>query len=284
MAQGRKKNARRRGVSQRERQVAQVERQTAKAERKERIQHILVVAFAIIMALSMVIPSLASIFATNSGNAQTITDSEGNVYEIGKDGSITLVSSPTVEDIDTEFTATTSELEKKLESNAEDLETLKSLGENYTTWAYRVQRKAETDEQSTHATELFGKAREYFDKYLAIEDSNEVATSRAMTYYYTNELDTAIEGLNAILEKGDYSVAWANLGMLYETQGDTEKATEAYQKAMETDPDDAEGAHSYAESRLEAMTSSETESESGTTTINDETLGESLRDQTGVGF
>ena len=77
MAQGRKKNSRRRGVKPSERAAAQAQRQNEKAERKDRIQHILVVAFAVIMALGMLIPSLAAIFGGND-QAQQITDSEGN--------------------------------------------------------------------------------------------------------------------------------------------------------------------------------------------------------------
>ena len=121
MAQGRKKNSRRRGVKPSERAAAQAQRQNEKAERKDRIQHILVVAFAVIMALGMLIPSLAAIFGGND-QAQQITDSEGKVYEISSDGTITLISSPTVADLDAEFGPQIEELVSTLEKRGPHLQ------------------------------------------------------------------------------------------------------------------------------------------------------------------
>ncbi|MBQ6395869.1 MAG: tetratricopeptide repeat protein [Atopobiaceae bacterium] len=279
MAQGRKKNSRRRGVKPSERAAAQAQRQNEKAERKDRIQHILVVAFAVIMALGMLIPSLAAIFGGND-QAQQITDSEGNVFEISSDGTITLISSPTVADLDAEFGPQIEELVSTLEKKPGDAETLRSLADKSMTWGYRVMRKATNDEELIHANDLLSQAIGYYDSYLEGNESKEAYVSRAMCRHYMGETDAAIADLTTLLTTEDYSIAWANLGLLYEVKGDTASALDAYQKAIEADPDDADGAKSYAEnriSRINGTDSSSTPAASGS-------LEDTLRSNTGIGF
>lgn len=279
MAQGKKKNSRRRGVKPSERAAVQAQRQNEKAERKDRIQHILVVVFAVVMALGMLIPSLAAIFGSNS-QPQQITDAEGNVYEIASDGTVTLVSSPTVEDLDAEFAPQIEELEATLAKKPDDAETLRSLADKSMTWGYRVMRKATTDEEKIHANDLLSQAIRYYDGYLANNSSNEAFVSRAMCRHYMGDTDDAITDLTNLLATEDYSIAWANLGLLYEIKGEYSNALDAYQSAIEADPDDADGAKSYAENRIAQINGTSSTS----TPTNSGSLEDTLRENTGIGF
>lgn len=225
-------------------------------DRLSRGQKIVVVSFIVIFALSTLAGALAAIAPSSSSSSTEDTQED----------------TATVASIDEQYEGFVADLEAKLAENAEDKATLLSLGKYYTTWASSVKGVATTDEETSHANELFDKAIGYYDQYLELEDSNAVRVSRALCLYNKGDVDaarTALEEFTASV--ADYGPAWKNLGMIYEEQGDTEAALAAYEKAVEADADDAYGAKSYAEERISAL-------ESDTDETDDATADESATD------
>ena len=201
---------------------------------------ILIAFFAVLMALSLMIPSISAFFSSgNSGNQEITIDTLR-------------------EAIDNQYSTTVSTLETQLEADPTNPDLLKQLGSSYMQWAANSSYYAVTDEQTLKAYDHAKKAKEYFDTYLEDNDDIEVATEAAMCVYYYGETSNAVSKLEDIAaDDPDYAGVYANLGMLYEIQGMTDKALDAYNTAIEKDPDDADGAKSYAEGRIEAMTSTD---------------------------
>ena len=131
---------------------------------------------------------------------------------------------------------------------------------NYMNWGSAASSYATDEASEQHVLDLFNKAIGYFDRYLELNDSAVVKANRAMCQLNTGDADGALAALQQItVDNPDYGPAWANIGMIYEYQQNTEKAKEAYQKAIEVDANDEYGAASYANRRLAAMAASEGE-------------------------
>lgn len=212
-------------------------------DRLTRGQKVVVIIFIVIFALSTLAGALAAIAPSSSKTEDTQEETT------------------TVASIDEQYEGFVADLEAKLAENAEDRATLLSLGKYCTTWASSVRDVATTDEETSHANELFDRAVGYYDQYLELEDSNAVHVSRALCLYEKGDVDaarTALEEFTATV--ADYGPAWMNLGKIYEEQGDTEAALAAYEKAVDADADDAYGAKSYAEERISALESDTDES------------------------
>lgn len=226
-------------------------------------QKVVVVIFIVIFALSTLAGALAAIAPSQSSSDSTDADQ-------------TTEDTTTVASIDEQYEGFVSDLEAKLAENSEDRATLLSLGRYCTTWASSVKDAATTDEETAHASELFDKAIGYYDQYLALEDSNAVRVSRALCQYYKGDVDAARAALEELTASAaDYGPAWANLGMIYEEQGDTEAALAAYEKAVEADPDDEYGAKTYAEQRISALESASEETTDDSTDSADATTDDS---------
>lgn len=224
-----------------------------------RFQKIVIVAFIVIFALSTLAGALASVVQT-----ETAEDASEESQET------------TVATIDENYEGIVQDLESKVAENAEDKASLLSLGRYCFSWGANVSSLATTDEETAHANELFDKAIGYYDQYLALEDSPAARVDRALCQYYKGDTEAAATELSEITTASpDYAPAWANLGMLYETQGRTDEARAAYEKASELDPNDEYGAYSYAQQRIsaldEAAASAEEESadETGDATTDD---------------
>ena len=204
---------------------------------------VLIVFFAVLMALSLMIPSISAIFSDNSSQ-QTIT-----IDDIR-------------DSINNQFSATVDTLETQLDADPDNPDLLKQLGTAYMQWAANLQYYAMTDEQTLDVYDKAKKAKEVYDSYLEDNDDADIADAAAMCIYYYGETSNAIKALEEVVEKyPDHAGSYANLGMLYEVQGETEKAIENYNLAIEKDPDDEASAKSYAESRLSALTETETDAE-----------------------
>ena len=197
-----------------------------------RFQKTVIVLFIVVFALSTLAGALASVFQSQN-QSQPLT----------------------VETIDENYEGVVADLEAKVAENPEDTESLKSLGDYCSSWAMNVSMLAASDEDTAHSNDLLTKAIGYYDQYLALEDSNEVATSRAMCFYYQGDTATAVTTLQELTAAGgaEYAPAWADLGLLYEQQGSTDEARAAYEKAAELDPEDEAGVKSYAEGRISQM-------------------------------
>lgn len=260
-------------------------RQQAK-ERRKKITGIAIGVFAVIMALSMMLPSLTYIFGNNSGQTEQ-QEQEAQQQEEqaqSEDGEETETLTG-IDLVDSNYAAVVDPLEAKLAENPKDLATLLSLGNNYMSWASEASGYAADDAASAHVNELYQQALDYFDQYLKLNDSAVVKANRAMCLLYSGDADAALAALQKLTEEApDYGPAWANIGLIREYQGDQEAAKEAYQKAIDADPNDEYGAKSYANRRLAAMaaqtgeglTDETAESAAGTGTSGAEALSDAL--------
>lgn len=247
--------------------VKAMEEAEAKKARKNKIMGIAVGIFAVIMALSMMLPSFTYIFGNNQSAQDQAAQEQEAKKEESSDESSSKESTDTqeeqatgIEAVDKNYKAVVDPLEKKLEKNPKDLATLLNLGNDYMSWASEASSYAADEEASNHVNELFQKAIGYFDQYLELNDSQVVKTSRAMCFFSMGDTDTAMSELQTLTENSpDYGPAWAYIGLIHESQGDTDAAKEAYNKAIEVDPNNEYGANSYANRRLAAMAASQGE-------------------------
>lgn len=270
-------------------EVSEAERKRA---RKQKITGIAIGAFAVIMALSMMLPSLTYIFGTNEQPAEEQAQQTTESDDADADDETQEEALTGIDAVDANYKAVVDPLEAKLSETPEDLATLLSLGNNYTNWGSEASSYATDDDGTAHANELFEKAVSYFDKYLELNDSVVVKASRAMCFLYQGDTDKALESLIALTEEApDYGPAWANMGLIYEYKGESDKAKDAYQKAVDADANDEYGAKSYANRRLAAMAAQtgdgltdETAESAESTPTSTSTGAKALEDALGVGL
>lgn len=194
-------------------------------------QKAVIIVFVVIFALSTLAGALASVFQSSQQSVEYNVD-----Y------------------VDSQYEGLVSDLEKTLDQTPDDKDALLQVARYCSSWGSTVGMLAQTDEESAHGEELLQRAIGYYDRYLEIESTAEASTERALCEYYLGENDAATADLESVTELWpDYAPAWADLGMLYETAGQTDQATAAYEKAVELDPDDEAGAKSFAEGRLESL-------------------------------
>lgn len=235
-----------------------------KAARKpgelSRFQKVVVIIFIVVFALSTLAGALASVF-------QSQQQSQSVEYN--------------VEYFDNMYEDTVADLESTVEQNPDDSASLLTLANDYYTWGSYVSMLATTDDETSHGLDLFGKAVERYDQYLGLvgddtssDDVNSARVSRAMCLYYQGQTDEALSALEELTQSSEdfsYAPAWADLGLLYEVQGQTDEARTAYEKAVELDPDDEQGAKSYAEERLSALDEAAEDGTDGTDESSDGT-------------
>lgn len=272
------------------------------AERKEaskdRAKKIGIAVFAVVMALSMMLPSLVTIASNMRGSetpaADAATDDSASTddstsadsaatdsaaadsssadssasasdadsatsAEASSASDADSSSSSMVTTIDENYKTEVDALKKRLDADANNLAALLNLGNQYMSWGYNVSYYASGDESaSTHASELFDEAISYYDRYLALNDSNAVKVDRALCQFYGGDYTAAQEALEKLTKDApDYGPAWANLGLVYESTFNTTSAEEAYKKAAEVDPEDEYGSKTFANQRLASMHESE---------------------------
>lgn len=261
---------------------------------------VIVGVFAVVMALSMMLPSLAPIFAGNDSSSQTdeqtddaTTDekteeqSEEAKTEEAKpadselDKAIaTVPENDTLKNLAEQNKTKVDKFSKRLEEDPNNLAALLNLGQTYMNWGYSARYSSSTDEETAYSEALVKKAMEYYDRYLALHPSDAVTVQRALCEYYVGNTDEAVAALAKMTEeKPDYAMGWANLGMLYEQQYDQTKALEAYNKAVETDPNNEYGAKSYAEQRIQSINSANANFNELT---NEELLGTNSKPEEGL--
>lgn len=295
-----------------------------KQEGKDRAKKIGIAIFAVVMALSMMLPSLVTIVSnmrpkdadvqqTTSGDASSsssatdsststdtsssssATDSSATSDTATSDtatsesSSSSSETSTTVASLDADYQVEVNALEKRLADDPKNLAALLNLGKQYMSWAYSVSYYGGSEEGAIdHAHDLFDKAIGYYDQYLALNDSNAVKVDRALCQFYAGDYDAAQAALEKLTkDASDYGPAWANLGLVYESMWDTESAQDAYKKAAEADPNDEYGARSFANRRLAAMNESAvTEGQDAIEPSSTPTTGltQTLTDASGIGF
>lgn len=231
--------------------------QRSPEDRKKRLQRIGIGIFAVVIALSMTIPSFAYLLGdgTAQQEAQATEEAAAGADESTDAATDTQEAAETgLASVDASYQPTVQALEEKLKESPDDLATLLNLGNDYMAWARTGSLYVASDEDRQHLSELYGQAISYYDRYLELNDSNAVRVDRALCQFYRGETEEATTALEQLCETApDYGPAWANLGLVYEYQGEQDKAKEAYQKAVEVDADDEYGAKSFANQRIAAM-------------------------------
>lgn len=126
---------------------------------------------------------------------------------------------------------------------------------NFFDMGMAAMESAQDEESKRQAAGLFAQAVEYYDEYLAMASSSSAEVDRAICVFYSGDHEGAIADLEALVKRDStFAPAWANLGMFYESHGDTAKAKKAYQQALDAaKKEDTYGVKDYAQQRLDAL-------------------------------
>jgi tetratricopeptide (TPR) repeat protein len=234
---------------------------------------VVIVIFAVLMVVSLMMPTLSTAFSRNqqaeqSSSQDSSSDSNSDNSSDSSDSSASDTSSATgAAAVDAKYQDTVSELESKLSSDNTNLATLLNLGRNYMRWGASVLSVSSSDSDTTHGNELLEKAIGYYQQYLGLKDSDAVRVDIALCKLYEGETSEAQSDLETLTQNSPtYAPAWANLGMVQEYAGDKDAAKTSYQTAIDNDPNDEYGAKSYATQRLSALESSSSATSSTTST------------------
>lgn len=235
-----------------------------KATNRKHLMEVAAVVFAVIMALSMMLPSLSG--CTSKSSSSSATTDAATDAATDATSSTTAADTSTVSGVDSEYADTVAALENKLQGDPSNLATLINVANDYLQWGGSVTNVASTDDDKAHAADLYKKAMDYYDRYLALNDSKAARVNRALAQYYSGDTSGAISALEQFTAANtDYARGWAYLGMFYESQSQTDKAKDAFTKAGDADPDDTYGMRTYAEGQLSSISSSETGSTTSST-------------------
>ena len=249
MAGAKNSGAKRKKAAEKNQAKAQKQRKPGELSR---FQKVVIIIFIVIFAGPTLAGALASVAQAQNYESQT--------QELS------------VETMDQSYEGTVADLETKVAENRDDTESLLSLAQNCSSWGTSVLMLATTDDDVAHGNELLDKAVGYYDDYLEHEDSSSVRVSRALCLYYQGKTDDAASSLEGVTtDYPDYAPAWQGLGAVYESQGKTDEAIAAYEKAIELDPDDEAGVKSTAESRIEALEGTDDADDAADTAETDDT-------------
>lgn len=213
-----------------------------------------VVVFGVLMALGMMLPSLAPIFSHQAqqqaqkdaqDKAKSAQEHDGNT-----DKSTSGESQDTSTDVKDEFSVLIDKYEARLKKDDHDLAALLNLGNAYYSRGQLAFNKAKTTQDKQAAASSFAKAQSYFDSYLTLKGSKAVRVSKAMCAFYQGDAASALQQIQTVLDQGDYAPAWANLGIIYELQGNKSEAKSSFQKAKDADPHNDYGIATLASTHL----------------------------------
>ncbi len=283
-----KRNTKKRSSASKDKKVVSVsknkdfEAALKKEARKKYTRILLVVVLVVIFALGMMLPSLAPIFASNNAAPANNESSNNESSDSSSDSSEDTSEETGVAAVDKRYASVVSSLESKLESDPNNLAALLNLGNDYMSWAYSAKLSATTDEEKAHVSDLWAKSIAYFDRYLAINDTEAAKVNRALCQFYSGDLSAATAALEALTQASpNYGPAWANLGLVYESANETDKAKSAYEKAAEVDADDEYGAKTYANARISSIESSEAAASESSSNDSSSSSGSSAADALG---
>lgn len=225
-------------------------------EQTKRAQAGVVIAILVLAVLLLVFVlsgALAPRSATRAAGSSAASTSAPAPSAAGTAAPGASESSPS--DVDASFSAAEEQLKAQYEADPSNPAALLNLANGYFDWGASAMGAATTDEERARARELFSSAIDSYDEYLAKNpESKAVIVDRAISIFYTGDTTRAISELEAFTEKdADFGPAWANLGMFYEGAGRTDDARAAYERAIETDPDNTYQVKTYAEQRLQAL-------------------------------
>lgn len=237
---------------------------------------IVIIVFAVILVVSLCLP-----FFSSCSNAAT----SGS----GDDASSSTSDAKTMAQVDEDNQAIVDSINAKIAANSSgsaQLAGLANLGNAYMNWGGELQQASDyvpasasaasssadaskgsdasgaTDSDATqadeHVKDVFSQAVSYYDRYLELNESNAVRVNRAVSLYYAGDEDGAIASLEELTgESGDFSPAWFQLAMFYQTDGETSAARSAFERAISADAVESYGVSSYAQIYLAMLSAYE---------------------------
>ena len=129
-------------------------------------------------------------------------------------------------------------IETQLAGDEENLNVLISLGTTYMNWAYALYNSTDAAAQAQFGPTMSSAVPIWERAYEIDPESKEIGGDLASSLYYSGQEDRAITLAREVLEKNpDYATVWFNLGVFLTNSNDTAGATEAFNKAIETDSD-----------------------------------------------
>lgn len=232
------------------------------SEQKKRTQAGVVIAVLVLAIILLVVVLTGALTpkasSSSTGSAETSTSARAGSSDSSSSTSASASTSSSIDsidDVDTMYGAAAEQLKSQYEQDTSNPSALLNLANGYFDWGAAAMEYSESDDDAEHVTDLFTQAIAYYDQYLeANPDSKSVEVDRAICVFYSGDTEGAIADLEQFTAEDDsFGPAWANLGMFYENAGETDKAKAAYEKAVETDPDDTYQVKTYAEQRLAAL-------------------------------
>lgn len=216
------------------------------------------------LVLGVVIGYLVGTSATIAELGATAGQS-ASVRDGGEDGSVSMPEGHPDIDVDEDGTASVAE---GTDADKADGDAAATAGtdaaseddpltraNNFFDMGMAAMESAQDEESQQQAAGLFAQAVEYYDEYLATASSSSAEVDRAICVFYSGDHEGAIADLEALVKRDStFAPAWANLGMFYESHGDTAKAKKAYQQALDAaKKEDTYGVKDYAQQRLDAL-------------------------------
>lgn len=227
------------------------------AQQTRRAQVIVLAAAAVIV---VAIAAVVFSGALTPGAANGTADSTSQAADGAADGSSqaagqAVSSEHDMTHVDANYASVVEQLQAQYDSDPSNPSALLQLANGYFDWGVAARGVGATDEDDAHVVDLFNQAIARYDDYLEQNpDSKSVEVDRAISIFYAGDRDRAIAELESFTaEDGSFGPAWANLGMFYETEGRTDEAIAAYERAIESDSSDAYGVKDYAQQHLDAL-------------------------------
>ena len=236
---------------------------------RERFTVIVVAILAVLMVLSILLPSLSSIFmASAQKNAASSAQSSPEANTASG-------AAKSLSDVDNKYGKLVETYKATLTSDANNLAALLNLGNSYMAWAGAATSFATDDAGKTKVTDLYKQAMDAYDKYLALNDSADVRVRRTMAQYYSGDTDGALAAMESYTASAgkEYGPAWAYLGLMYQTAGNTDKAKAAYTSAISVDANNTYGAKAFAQNQLASLENASANKQ----TTNSNTTNQSLQ-------
>lgn len=274
---------------------AEKPKKTVKPGSRRPVVLVAVILCSIIMVGSILLPSLSAIVsgvnnskqqahaAAETAAAEAETADAATTDAATTEAADTATAQSTVLDnINSRYSGTVETLESKLSENPQDAATLINLANNYYQWASYAMRYASSDDEQQHVTDLLTKAEGYYDQYLALDDASTARAYRAMCQFYLGDPTGALAALEELVSQdATFAPGWANLGLVYQALGNTDKATEAYNKALSSDPTNKYGLQSTVNSQLSSLTASTGSADPSSATTSGGSLADALASGTG---
>lgn len=231
--------------------------------RRRPVVLVAVIICSVIMVGSILLPSLSAIVsgiqrstaAASTQAAATVAATTATTDASTDAATEAATTNSQMESLDSYYSQQVSAPEAKLAETPDDLASLINAANSYLDWGQAATTYATTDDERAHATDLLTKAQGYYDRYLALKDSNAARVSRAMCQYYLGDVAGAQQALLAVTQADpSYAPAWSDLATIYQAQGDTAAQTDALNQALAADPTDSYGLKSSVSQQLQALT------------------------------